>query len=160
MPLPPYHVGPGFLVGLLFRKWLDLPVLVVASLSVDLEVVAYSLFKPLGGLPRYGHTLLFSAAIGLVTAVAMLPLKRITRATMSALGLSYQTTLPKMLLSGVSGAWLHVLIDGLYRTGAGLFWPSTLTNPLCRYSRAQVETICLILTLAALGLYLIVRRRR
>ena len=40
MPFTPYHVGPSGFVGLVFGKWIDLPVFVLANVIVDVEVLA------------------------------------------------------------------------------------------------------------------------
>ncbi len=40
MPFTPYHFGPSGFVGLVFGKWIDLPVFVLANVIVDVEVLA------------------------------------------------------------------------------------------------------------------------
>ena len=39
MPFTPYHFGPSGFVGLVFGKWIDLPVFVLANVIVDVEVL-------------------------------------------------------------------------------------------------------------------------
>ena len=43
MPVTPYHFGPNGLVGLLFKRWIDLPVVVLANVVIDMEVL-FALF--------------------------------------------------------------------------------------------------------------------
>ena len=39
MPFTPYHFGPSGFIGLLFRKWLDVPVIVATNVLIDIEVI-------------------------------------------------------------------------------------------------------------------------
>lgn len=159
MPLTPYHLGPNSFIGLLFKRWLDPPVFVTAGLIVDVEVLFIEQFQSGEPVPRYAHTLLVSAAIGLGLAIVMVPFRRPAMRLMSMIGLPYETGFVKMALSGVLGAWLHVVVDGFYRTGVGIFWPLEITNPLCRFDRNETETLCVLLFVAALCVYAVLAAR-
>lgn len=150
MAATPLHLGPGCFVGLIFRRWLDLPVFLMGNVVVDLEVPVVALLQCGPIFPRYGHTLLFAAAGGIVCAAAAYPLRGILRRAMSIARLPYETGFGKMAVSGLLGAWLHVLIDGLYRVDVVLFWPLMVRNPLCRFGKREVETWCLVLCFAAI----------
>ena len=39
MPFTPYPFGPSGFAGLVFGKWIDLPVIVLANVIVDVEVL-------------------------------------------------------------------------------------------------------------------------
>ncbi|MCP5024540.1 MAG: DUF4184 family protein [bacterium] len=159
MPFTPYHLGPGAAIALSLPRRFDIPVLISAGLVVDLEVPIIALIKSEHYIPRYGHTLLVSAGVGLVWALLLIPfhgfLGRLTR----VLRLPYEFGLVKTLLSGVVGAWSHVLVDGLYRTDAGVFWPSNMRNPLCRFGREDAELFCLLSLATAAGLYVVIAWR-
>lgn len=160
MPYTPLHFGPSGFIGLLFRRWLDLPVFLLANIIIDLEVwvAAYMKVGPLS--IRYGHTLLIATAAGLLWGAAAYPLKKPFRWAMGRLRLPYETSFTKMILSGMLGAWVHILVDGLYRSNVVLFWPSRIRNPLCRYDKTEVETFCIVLGVAAFALYGIIRHSR
>ena len=64
MPFTPYHFGPSGFVGLVFRKWIDMPVFVLANVIVDVEVLAVGLFGLGWPIHRYCHTLLIGAVVG------------------------------------------------------------------------------------------------
>jgi hypothetical protein len=150
MPYTPLHLGPSGVAALLFPKKIDVPVFLLVNIVVDLEVWVASALRT-GPLPiRYGHTLLIAGAAGLAFGAAAYPLKGLFSRAMEKLRLHYETSFKKMALSGLLGAWLHVLIDGLYRSNVVLFWPSTLSNPFCRFDKVQVETACLIMLVIAL----------
>jgi membrane-bound metal-dependent hydrolase YbcI (DUF457 family) len=60
---------------------------------------------------------------------------------MRILQLSYQPTLLKMLLSGLLGAWLHVLTDAFLYKEMNPFWP-IMGNPL--HAVIRYRTVFLI----------------
>jgi len=155
MPVTPYHFGPSSFIGLVFRKWLDIPVFVLANIIVDLEVLIINSFGLGYPFHRYCHTLLIGSVVGLLWGASAYPLRHFFNRLMKILRISYQTSFRKMLISGVLGVWIHVLIDGIYHWDARVFWPSR-ARPLYRLlSRQQVEVVCLALFAAALIVYVI-----
>jgi len=153
MPFTPYHFGPSGFVGLVFRRWIDVPVFVLANVIIDLEVLFIIVFRLGWPFHRYFHTLLFGALIGALWGVAAYPLRRLFGEVMRLCRLSYETTLPKMAISGMLGACMHVLIDGAYHNYSTVFWPSTsisLHRILRLYiSREQGMMVCVAFLIAA-----------
>jgi H+/Cl- antiporter ClcA len=128
MPFTPYHFGPSGFVGLLFRRWLDVPVFVAANILIDVEVIADQFFQP--GWPVHQlwhfHTLLIGGLAGAVFGLLVYylkPLRFICEKSMSLIGLPGRPTLLTMTLAGLLGVWLHVLIDSFYHYDVQLFWP-------------------------------------
>jgi hypothetical protein len=74
MPFTPYHFGPSGFIGLVFRKWIDLPVFVLANVIVDVEVLIIWAFHLGWPIHRYAHTLLIGAAVGALWGIAAYPL--------------------------------------------------------------------------------------
>jgi membrane-bound metal-dependent hydrolase YbcI (DUF457 family) len=158
MPFTPYHFGPSAFLGLVFRKWLDVPVFVLANIIVDLEVLIITIFGL--GYPRhrYCHTLLIGLVLGILWGVAAYPLRHIFNRLMQLIHIPYQTGLLKMLISGVLGVWLHVLIDGIYHWDIRVFWPSharPLYGLLDRPIRGEGKAVCLAFFAAAVIVYVI-----
>ena len=159
MPFTPYHFGPSGFIGLLFRKWLDIPVFVLANVIVDLEVLVIWNLDLGFPIHRYCHTLLIGAAVGALWGLAAYPLRSLFKWPMRILHIPYKTSLPKMLISGVLGVWLHVLIDGFYHWDIKPFWPEK-TRLLYRFARQhhidknKIENICAVLLLAAIIPYI------
>ncbi len=160
MPLPHYHVGPGLLLASVLGRRVDLPVLVTASLVVDLEVPVYALLELGLGAPRYGHTLFVSTGVGLAWALVTWPLQPWFERVMRHVDAGHRRSLGRALASGVLGAWTHVLLDGSYRLGAGLLWPSALRNPLCRFDRGDAEWFGMVTLVLGLAIFLARGRRR
>ena len=153
MPFTPYHFGPAALIGLPLRKWLDIPVFILANVVIDLEplvVMVYNLEYPLHG---YLHTFIFGGLLGLVWGLVAYYLKPIFVLLMRIFGLSYQPTLLKMMLSGLLGIWLHVFIDSFLYPEMNPFFP-IMGNPFhatVHYSR--VFSICEASLIAAVVIY-------
>ncbi len=155
MPYTPYHLGPSGFIGLTFRKWLDVPVFVLANVIVDLEVLIITQIGLTYPIHRFIHTLLIGSAAGIIWALAAWPLRNIFKRLMQILRIPYQASFLKMLVSGVLGVWLHVVIDSIYHWDVCLFWPSTVKPLYALVSKRQVEVICLVFLLAAVIPYVI-----
>ncbi|MHC4395708.1 MAG: metal-dependent hydrolase [Planctomycetota bacterium] len=144
MPYTPYHIGPSGFFGLVFKKYIDVPVFVLANVIVDIEVLAINLLGLRWPIHRYFHTLLIGAALGVVWGLAAYPLRNLLKKIMTIVHIPYQTSFRKMLISGILGVWAHVLIDAIYHYDVRLFWPSR-TNPLYRLlTEEQVRNVCIV----------------
>lgn len=153
MPITPYHFGPSGFIGLAFRKWLDIPVFVLANVIVDIEVLFYAEWP----VHRHAHTLLIGAVVGALWGAAAYPLRPLFGKLMHAFRLSYQTSLRKMIISGILGAWFHVLIDGTYHWDVHMFWPHRSTwlwrTVAPHLGKNQIKDICVAFFLAAVVVY-------
>lgn len=153
MPFTPYHFGPSGFIGLALRKWIDIPVFVLANVIVDLEVLVIRLFGAGWPIHRYAHTLLLGTAVGIIWAVAAYPLRNLFKRLMQTLRIPYQPKFWKMLISGILGVWLHVVLDAIYHRDVRLFWPDK-ARPLYRLiTRQQLEALCLAFFIAAIILW-------
>ncbi|MCD6175429.1 MAG: hydrolase [Planctomycetes bacterium] len=128
MPFTPYHFGPSGFVGLLFRRWLDVPVFIAANILIDIEVLVDQQFAP--GWPVHQlwhfHTLLIGGLAGAIfglVAYYIKPVRWLCEKSMSLIGLPSKATLLSMVLAGLLGAWLHVIIDSFYHYDIQIFWP-------------------------------------
>ncbi|MGA2915845.1 MAG: hypothetical protein ABSE89_07440 [Sedimentisphaerales bacterium] len=155
MPITPYHFGPSGLLGYIFRKWIDLPVFVLANVVVDIEVLVVDLMDKSWPIHRYCHTFLIGAVLGAMWGfVAYLYLPLMTR-LMKMVKIPYQTNAFKMVASGIIGVWLHVFIDGIYHYDIKPFWPVQKNYLFQLLSQNQVIWICLICFAIFVLLYVI-----
>jgi len=144
MPFTPYHFGPAGLLGYIFRKWIDLPVFVLANLVVDVEVMLVNLMGFGRPFHRYSHTFLIGTVVGAVWGfVAYLGLPLLGR-LMKKIRIPYQTNAFKMITSGILGIWFHVLIDGIYHYDVKPFWPIQKNYLWRLLSHNQVKWVCII----------------
>jgi len=158
MPVTPYHFGPSGFVGLVFRKWIDFPVFVLANVIVDIEVLVVMLFDLGWPRHRYCHTLLIGAAVGALWGLAGWPLRNMFKKIMQLLRIPYKTSLSKMVISGILGLWFHILIDGAYHFDVKILWPNKIISIwriIHRHlGQGKIQTICLIFFLAGLVAYI------
>jgi membrane-bound metal-dependent hydrolase YbcI (DUF457 family) len=161
MPFTPYHFGPAGFIALLFRRWLDIPVFILANVAIDVEVLVVASLDLSHPTHRYCHTLLGAALVGLLWGSFAYLLRPLFRLGMRLAHIEYQPKLWTMLLSGLLGAALHVVIDAFYHYDVRPFWPFSKTQ-LWRTSwdhlgprlfKSRIELICLAFLLAALILY-------
>lgn len=172
MPFTPYHVGPSGLVGLLFRRWLDVPVFVLANVLIDVEVLADCYFEP--GWPVHQiwhfHTLLVGSAAGAVFGLCIYyckPLRWCCCKLMEWAGLPGKTTPLSMMLAGALGAGFHVLVDSMYHYDVQIFWPYP-KNPVIQWLRhwddggyapfqRHIRLGCVVCWVLMIGLYGLLR---
>jgi membrane-bound metal-dependent hydrolase YbcI (DUF457 family) len=173
MPFTGYHFGPSGFLGLALRKWLDLPVLLLTNVIVDLEVLHHINFGHERWPHRHWHfhSLLGGAIAGAVFGTAaywIKPVRRFFAWAMRLVRIRYKPNFWKMIVSGVLGAWLHVVVDAIYHYDVQLFWPSkarNLAHPLWRlFSRSlaqnmdRVEFWCLVCFIGVAILYVLAVR--
>jgi membrane-bound metal-dependent hydrolase YbcI (DUF457 family) len=159
MPFTPYHFGPSGFIGLTLRKWIDIPVFVLANVVVDIEVLVIMLFNLGEPSHRYFHTLLIGAIVGGLWGVAAYRLQPLFKKIMQLFRIPYKADLRKMVVSGILGVWLHVLIDATYHSDVKIFWPHKTISlwRVCRrhVSAKQIEAICAAFFIAAVVPYAI-----
>src|SRR4030042_3204640 len=91
MPFTPYHFGPSGFLGLAFRKWLDVPVFVLANVIVDIEVLVIKLLG-VEWPHRYVHTLLLGALAGALWGIAAYQLRHPFEKIMQMLRIDRKST--------------------------------------------------------------------
>jgi len=134
MPFTPFHLGPALVFGLLLRRKLHVPTMLVASVAVDIEpllVIVLRLDYPLHG---YLHTLLAAGLYGLLLGWIMAGLEGVFGPLYRVLHLeeSAPTGRKPFLLAGVAGTASHVLLDSPLYSDIQPFYPlggNSLFNP-------------------------------
>jgi membrane-bound metal-dependent hydrolase YbcI (DUF457 family) len=144
------------------RRWIDLPVFLLANVVVDVEVLIFSTYP----IHRYAHTLLIGAALGAAWGLTAYPLRNLFKSLMEAFGLRYKPGFFKMVISGILGVWLHVLIDAAYHFDVRPFWPFSkmslhymirryLGYPRGETIKGYVIGICVAFLIAAIVVYVL-----
>ncbi len=158
MPFTPYHFGPSGFLGLLLRRWIDLPVFLLTNVIIDIEVLIV-------GKHPYSHTLLLGTVVGVLWGVAAYPLRGVFKRLMDFVRLPYKTGLVKMIVSGILGVWLHAAVDAMVHYDVRLLGPNKkfilmrlITKPFTRANmiatNERVELVCMILLGLAAVLYI------
>ena len=153
MPFTPFHFGPHACIALPFNRYIDIPIFIGTNIIIDIEpllVLQFNLDYPLHG---YYHTFLIGGLVGLLFASAAFPFRHYIKKGMNLLRLPYGSTFKKMAISGVLGAWLHVLFDAPLYSDIRPFYPLQ-ENPLFGIvSHSAVYSFCGICLLLALLMY-------
>jgi len=145
MPFPPYHFGPSGFVALTFRKWIDVPVFMLANVAVDVEVAVIALFGIGWPSHRFCHSIAGGIVVGIALGLMAYPFMPVFKWGMNLIKLPYQkSSLKKLIISGILGVWLHVFIDAIYHWDLRIFWPSNAKPLYHLLTQNQVKLGCLI----------------
>jgi hypothetical protein len=157
MPFTPYHFGPCGFVSLIFYRWIDVPMFLLANVIIDIEVLfAQGMFPHRNW---HFHTLIVSAAVCGMTAAVIYLIKpfRVLIKKMTAPFLpGYEPAAVPFITAAILGGLSHVLIDAIYHYDVQLFWPwLTNSRPLWRLlTQQQVKTYCLAFWVFTVILYI------
>lgn len=166
LPFTPYHFGVNGSVGLLLRRWVDVPICVLANVAIDVEVLWIGFF--IGNYPyhRWAHSLLGGIVVGAVWGLGCyyVPfVKRIFGWGMRLFGLEYRPGAVKAVLSGILGALLHVIVDAFDHFDLNFWrpwgrWPSRWIYG--RIDPNSIKELCLAFWAAAILIYLFIIARK
>jgi membrane-bound metal-dependent hydrolase YbcI (DUF457 family) len=161
MPLTPFHLGPGLLIGLLLLPYIDFPTFLIASVIVDVEpivVLIFGLDYPLHG---FFHSFLGGTIVALPLALVMNKIREPISPLISFFKIEQEISFKKILIAALSGIYLHILLDCPIYTDIQPFFPLDF-NPFFRSSGAPglMETmICVWCFMGASIVYLIILLR-
>lgn len=145
MPFTPYHFGPAGFIAVLFKKWVDVPVFLLANVAIDVEVGIIMLFNLGPWRHRYTHTFIGGILVGILLAIVSYPLRGLYKKIMGIFRLSYQTNFRRLLIWSILGVWFHILIDSFDHPDVRPFWPFANNNPLYGIiSDYHIKMICLV----------------
>ena len=128
MPLTPFHLGPGLLVGLLLLRYIDFPTFLVAAVIVDMEpilVLTFNLDYPLHG---FFHSFLGGTLVAFLLAAVMSRVRESLFPLLSFFKLEQKSSFKSILLASSSGIYIHILLDSGMHMGIRPFYPLDL-NP-------------------------------
>ena len=139
MPFTTYHLASGILIGLLTRKKVHWPTLIMATVLVDVEpllVFTTGFAYPLHG---YAHTFLASLLLGSLVGLLMQYLDKHLQPFYRALYLVQQSasSLRSFIAGGIMGWAMHVLMDAPLYSDIKPLTPLQY-NPFSLYSSSEL----------------------
>ncbi len=123
MPFTPFHFGPSALVSLPLKKYIDVPIFILANVVIDLEPLTIMLFNIPGSLHPIFHTYLFGAFAGALWGYIAYYFSGLSKIVMRIFFLDYTPNLKASVISGILGFWLHVFIDSFMHRDMSPFYP-------------------------------------
>ena len=144
MPLTPFHLGPGLLVGLLLLRFIDFPTFLAASVIIDVEpilVLTLNLDYPLHG---FFHSFLGGTLVAFLLAAVMSKVRGSLNPLLSFFKLEQESSLKSVLPASLSGIYIHILLDSRMHRDIRPFYPLDL-NPLLTRSTLpglEVHMLC------------------
>jgi len=150
MPFTPFHLGPGFLFGLLLFGYIDFPTFLVANIIVDIEpflVLTLNLHYPLHG---FLHSFLGGTLLAFILAAAMSKVRNALSPLMSFLKLEQKLPFKSVLSASLFGIYLHVLLDSPLYSDIRPFYPFDF-NPLLSHSMFIGFGVYMLCTLSFVG---------
>ena len=160
MPFTPFHFGPSASIALPLRRYIDIPIFILANVVVDIEpltVMVFNLRYPLHG---YIHTFIFGSLAGILFAFFSYIFRRpIERFMQRVLYMEYKFHLPRAILSGALGICFHILLDSPLYFDIKPFYPLKANPFLDMFSSLEVYLACGFVFVPAVWMYWRLRGR-
>jgi membrane-bound metal-dependent hydrolase YbcI (DUF457 family) len=157
MPFTPFHFGPSAFISLALMRYIDLPVFILANVAIDIEPLIVMVFKLSYPLHGMAHTFLSATIIGIFCGAIFHYFRKPISYTMTRIvRLPYSTSFKKYAVSGVLGAWFHILLDSPLYYDIKPFYPLSDKNPLLGLVPSEVMyKFCALTFIPAIMLYLL-----
>jgi len=155
MPLTPFHLGPGLLIGLLLLSYIDFATFLVASVIVDVEpivVIIFDLDYPLHG---FFHSFLGGTIVTFLLAAVMSKVRESLSPLLSFFKLEQKSSFKNILLASLTGIYIHILLDSRMHKDIRPFYPLNF-NPFLSGSSLPglwVHTVCVWCFVGAAVIY-------
>lgn len=159
MPNTILHFGVNSDIGFAWRKYFDLPALVLINVFINFEAYVTIILR--SSYPQHGyvHTYLIGTPVAVLAAVILYASRGGIGKLMKSLRLPYETSFSKILISCLVGAWLHIFMDSFIYADARPFFPLHANPFYGLVSEFTMNLICVIFFIPAVILYLRGRMR-
>ncbi|MFW9832023.1 MAG: metal-dependent hydrolase [Candidatus Thorarchaeota archaeon] len=153
MPFTIFHLGPSLIIGLIFFPYLFLPAILLGSVIVDVEPLAFLLLN-LPIVHVFFHTFLGATLMALLVTVVVYLLRGFLSEIMSVFQLPQSASLLTIALAALIGVYSHVILDAFLYPEMQPFWP-LLGNPfLGLISSSAVFLICILCFVTAIPVFI------
>lgn len=143
MPFTPFHLGPALLIGLVAYKHLDMPTLLIASVTVDVRT-ALVFFGILEG-PLHGilHTFLIGTVLAFGLIGAITPFRGYIKKQMDKIGLNQKYDDSTIVGAAFLGIYSHIFLDAILYTDITPFYPLNVNPLLGAASTSWIYGLCI-----------------
>jgi len=157
MPLTPFHLGPGLLIGLLLLSYIDFPTFLVASVIVDVEPIMVLIFDLDCPLHGFFHSFLGGTIVAFLLAAVMIEVRKSLSSLLSYCRLEQKSRFKNILLASLSGIYIHILLDSWMHIDIRPFYPLDL-NPFLSGSSLPglwMHILCVWCFMGAVCIYVV-----
>lgn len=119
MPFTPFHLGPALLLGMIFKKNIDLTAVLIASVIIDIRA-AFCLFFDYEPLHGPLHTYLGATILALLLSYVL---------NRYSLRYNRNGRTKPIVFGSLVGVWSHIFLDSFLYTDIVPFWPIS-SNPM------------------------------
>jgi len=123
MPITPFHLGPGMLLGMIFFRFVNLPTFLAASIIADIEpflVIVLGLDYPLHG---FFHSFPGGSILALIVSLFLSRFKRSADKMMDFFKMKQEMSSRNVFIAAFSGVYLHIFLDSFLYTDIRPFFP-------------------------------------
>ncbi len=130
MPLTPFHLGPGLLLGVLTLRFFNLWAILLGSIVVDLEPTILIFTKKCYQCPHHGffHSILGAILGSLIIAIILRKFRVKLEKISFKFKINQSFSFSVLFFSSFSAWVVHIFFDSLVHNDVFLFWPSK-SNP-------------------------------
>lgn len=161
MPLTPLHLGPGLALGMVFKRWVNLPAILLASIIVDIRAVYLAIFLgDWSNLHGFFHTFVGATTLSLLTTVLVWLLRRPLLSLSKTMKIEQDYSLKSIVAGSLIGVYGHIILDSYMHMNP--FWPFYEGNPMLggMFAGFELLFVCMMGFLIGIGSYLYEIRQR
>ena len=153
MPLTPFHLGPGLLIGEVFEKRINLISILLASILIDTRVFLCLFFGYTGRFHGPLHTFIGATVVALFIAIMVWSLKKPLKKLTDFILIKNIYSSHSIILGSFIGTWLHIILDSFMHADIFPFWPMKSNLLLGIISNGTNYLLCTITLIIGLIVY-------
>jgi len=161
MPLTPFHLGPGLLLGALALRFSNLWAILLGSVVMDAEPFFRLIVNPCYSCPHHGilHSILGAILGSLVIAIILWVFRGPLNSISLRLKIQQPFSFPVLFFSSLIAWLIHIFFDNLTHYDVFLFWPFKY-KPLYIGPEIYWYLNFILLALGIIGLIILWRKSR
>ena len=153
MPLTPFHLGPGLLIGEVFEKRVNLISIIFASILIDIRVLFCFFVGCTGRFHGPLHTFIGATVVALFIAIMVWNLKKPLKKFTDIFKIKNGYSRSSIILGSFIGTWLHIILDSFMHSDIIPFWPMKSNFLLGMISNGTNYLLCTIALMIGLIIF-------
>lgn len=154
MPLTPFHLGPGLLIGEVFEKRVNLISIIFASILIDIRVLFCFFVGCTGRFHGPLHTFIGATVVALFIAIMVWNLKKPLKKFTDIFKIKNGYSRSSIILGSFIGTWLHIILDSFMHSDIIPFWPMKSNFLLGMISNGTNYLLCTIALMIGLIIFI------